>query len=128
MTTINAYGFASGLNNAGAIVALNPQPATPDRLGIEYEWYGNGLAEPYGFESTILVWSTASYEEKIAVLNQLGLSDFIASVYGTMCLRRNGRGDWFNANCSVSYIRGDKRKQGIGVNGLEIVVNQIEAL
>lgn len=126
--TINAYGFAPGYNNAGAIVALNPQPATPDLLAIEANWYGNGLAEPYGFEHVDLDWSAVDYAEKAAVLARLGLSYTIMSAFGTMCLRRDSKSDWFNANCVVSYLRGDKRGQFGGVKGLIITVNQIEAL
>lgn len=125
--TATAYQVAPGNNNAAGLANINPQPATPALLEIEVEWYGNGLAENYGFESATLVWTAVSYSEKVAILTQFGLSYSVPSAYVTVTLRRDGN-TWVNFNASASYLRGDKRSQIYGVTGLQIVLNQLEAI
>lgn len=126
MTTLNLYGSAPGHDNAGAISAITPQPATPDPIAIETNWYGNRLAENVGFESVDLVWTALSYAEKTAVLTKFGLSYTVASAFVTVCLLRDDT--WFNANATASYLRGEKRAQWRGNTGFKITINGIEAL
>lgn len=96
------YKVVDGWNNAGAMVVVTPQPASPG--GVRYpdvRYSGAGRAF-HGFPFVDLVWTSLERDQYNTIMTQFGLSQTVASNDVTAAIRNND--DTFsNYNAVASY-------------------------
>ena len=123
------YQVAAGWNNAGALVDLTPQPATPKGFEIaDKNNASSGDATLQGDVFVDLVYTLIENTPSRATLEaQLGLSATTGSSKRTMRLLNN-YGVWANYNVWVEYAQGGSRFTSQMWNGLTYRVRIKEAL
>lgn len=122
------YKWADGFNNAGGLIALNPQPATPViKPGRLTESLDNSVFGD-GFDNTDLLYSQVTDTQFGSLLTQLGLSLSVRSNDGTISLPTNAdRTSFANYNATVKMLEDPTYEKGFW-NDVIFHVVIIEAL
>jgi hypothetical protein len=122
------YKWADTFNNAGGLIDLAPQPATPvikpGRItkSLDNSVFGDGN------DSTDLLYNSITNEQFGALLTQLGLSLSVRSNDGTIRLATNANRTTFaNYNATVQLLEDPTYEKGFW-NSVVFHVIIVEAL
>lgn len=127
---MSVYKLATGHNNAEALAAVDPQPASPGLLYPTRRYAANGQVVDYGAAYTLWRYSVLTPEQYASLLAAFGLKSDVTALVTVMTVADVARTTWQTYNARI--VRPEHGTQAHFRRGLwrdiEFTLRELEAL